>query len=106
VVTFRLTTRPDADGKIWSWVSQRTPDRASRTVRAHRIETGPFSYMRLHWRYTEVEGGVEMRWTQDFAVRPDAPFDDDQITEPLNATTVREMARIKRLVEDTARTGR
>jgi DNA-binding NarL/FixJ family response regulator len=37
--TFRLTMHPDPQGRVWSWVSARTPDPATHTVRAHRVET-------------------------------------------------------------------
>jgi aromatase len=42
---------PDDQGRVWSWTSQRTPDEPSRTVRAHRVETGPFEYMNIFWKY-------------------------------------------------------
>jgi hypothetical protein len=40
-IVFRLTTRPDEDGKVYSWVSERRPDSVTHTVRARRIETEP-----------------------------------------------------------------
>ena len=98
-VRFRLTLRPDDDGNVWSWVSERTPDPVSRTVRARRIETGPFEFMNLHWTYAETDGGVEMRWRQEFEVRPGLPFGNAEMAERLNTNTRREMARIKELVE-------
>ena len=101
-VRFRLTLRPDDDGNVWSWVSERTPDPVSRTVRARRIETGPFEFMNLHWTYTETDGGVEMRWRQEFEVRPGLPFGNAEMAERLNTNTRREMARIKELVEKAA----
>ena len=75
-VRFRLTMYPDENGVSWSWVSERTADPVSRQVRAHRVETGPFEYMRIHWRYTEEAGGTRMTWTQDFAMKPTAPVDN------------------------------
>ena len=101
-VRFRLTLHPDESGAVWSWVSERTPDPVTRTVRAHRIETGPFEHMDIHWTYTETDGGVEMRWRQEFAVRGGLPFGDPEMTERLNTNTRREMARIKELVEKAA----
>ena len=62
---------PTRTGWSWSWVSERTADPATRQVRAHRVETGPFEYMRIHWRYDEVPGGTRMTWVQDFAMKPD-----------------------------------
>ncbi|UNO40778.1 SRPBCC family protein [Streptomyces sp. MST-110588] len=104
-VRFRLTMRPDENGRVWSWVSERTPDPATRTVVARRVETGPFAYMRIRWDYREVPGGVEMRWRQEFAMKPDAPLDDAAMTARINRNSVREMGRIKSLVEERARAG-
>jgi aromatase len=99
-LVFRLTMHPDEEGRVWSWVSERTPDLARREVRAHRIETGPFEYMKIYWEYREVDGGVRMRWVQDFHMKPGAPADDDAMTAHLNRNTAIQMSRIKRLVEE------
>ena len=48
-VRFRLTMHPDDAGNAWSWVSERTTSRATRTVRAQRVETGWFEYMQILW---------------------------------------------------------
>jgi aromatase len=101
-VRFRLSLHPDENGTVWSWVSERTPDPAARVVRARRVETGVFQYMNLFWDYEQVEGGVHMRWVQDFAMKPDAPLDDEGMTDRLNRNTVIQMERIKRLVEEAA----
>ncbi|MFH8788934.1 SRPBCC family protein [Streptomyces roseoverticillatus] len=101
-VRFRLTMFPDEDGKVWSWVSQRKADAATRSVRAHRLEPGPFEFMNISWDYRETGGGVEMRWVQEFRVRPGLPFDDEAMTAHLNAGTKVQMARIKKLVEQAA----
>ncbi|MFC6015912.1 SRPBCC family protein [Plantactinospora solaniradicis] len=86
-VRFRLTMYPDENGVTWSWVSERTADPARREVHAHRVETGPFEYMRIHWRYDEVPGGTRMTWTQDFEMRPTAPVTTAQMTERINANS-------------------
>jgi aromatase len=101
-IRFRLTMHPDEEGRVWSWVSERTPDPAARTVSAHRVETGPFEYMRIHWDYAEVPGGVRMRWVQDFAMKPSAPVDDAGMTARINKNSAVQMARIKSLVEAAA----
>ena len=101
-IRFRLTMHPDPGGRVWSWVSERTPDSTTRTVNAHRIETGPFTYMNLRWEYREVEGGVEMRWIQSFTMKPDAHTDDAGMTDHLNKTTREQMAVIKSRVEKAA----
>ncbi|MCG5219141.1 polyketide cyclase [Streptosporangium sp. KLBMP 9127] len=102
-VRFRLTMHPDEDGNVWSWVSERTPDRRTGTVRAHRVETGPFAYMRIFWEYREVADGVRMRWVQDFRMKPSAPVDDYAMTDHLNRNTVVQMNRIKGIIEAAAR---
>ncbi|GAA3751267.1 hypothetical protein GCM10022225_39580 [Plantactinospora mayteni] len=86
-VRFRLTMYPDENGVTWSWVSERTPDPARREVHAHRVETGPFEYMRIHWRYAEAPGGTRMTWTQDFEMRPTAPVSTAQMTDRINANS-------------------
>ncbi|AWK08769.1 polyketide cyclase [Streptomyces spongiicola] len=101
-VRFRLTLHPDEDGRVWSWVSERTPDPDTRTVRARRIETGPFEHMDIFWTYTATDGGVEMRWRQEFTVRSGLPFGEEEMTDRLNTNTRREMRRIKALVEKAA----
>ncbi|GAB2721623.1 SRPBCC family protein [Kitasatospora kifunensis] len=103
-VTFRLTMHPDEDGVAWSWVSRRTPDPVTRTVKAFRVETGPFEFMDIHWEYTTVaQGGVRMRWVQDFHMKPQAPVDDEGMTAHLNRNTAIQMQLIKERVEAAAR---
>ncbi len=101
-VRFRLTMHPDPNGKVWSWVSERTLEPETRTVRAQRVEPGPFEYMRIQWAYREVEGGVEMTWVQHFEMRPDAPVNDEQMTQRINQNSAIQMERIKRRVEEAA----
>ncbi|SCF14577.1 aromatase [Micromonospora purpureochromogenes] len=98
-VRFRLTMHPDENGIAWSWVSERTTDPASRQVRAHRVETGPFEYMRIHWRYTEEPEGVRMTWVQDFAMKPTAPVDNAGMTARINANSRVQLAVIKERIE-------
>jgi aromatase len=101
-VRFRLSMFPDENGIVWSWVSERTVDPVRREVHAHRVEPGPFEYMRIHWRYTEEPAGTRMTWIQDFAMRPTAPLDDAQMTERLNANTRVQMDIIRDKIERVA----
>ncbi|WP_042371790.1 SRPBCC family protein [Streptacidiphilus neutrinimicus] len=103
-VRFRLTMHPDEDGTVWSWVSERTPDPETRTVSAHRVETGPFEFMDIRWEYREAEdgAGVVMRWIQDFHMKPAAPVDDAGMTAHLNRNTAVQMKLIKEKVEAAA----
>lgn len=102
-VRFRLTMRPDPDGSVWSWVSERTTNPEDRTVAAHRVETGPFEFMQINWDFLTEGTGTRMRWRQRFAARTDAPFDDESITKRINDNTVIQMAVIKEKVEAAAR---
>src|SRR5947199_5237959 len=79
-IRFRLTTHPDPeyDGQVWSWVSERTIDESTHTVKAHRIETGPFDHMNIEWYFEPFEGSTRMRWVQEFSMKPSAPSTDDE----------------------------
>lgn len=101
-VTFRLTMHPDADGKVWSWVSERVTDREKLTVNARRIEPGPFQYMNIRWEYEQTPAGTRMHWTQDFAMKPDAPVDDAGMTEIINRNSPIQMALIRDRIEQVA----
>ncbi|MFD5541250.1 cupin domain-containing protein [Streptomyces sp. NPDC127079] len=99
-VTFRLTMHPDEDGNVWSWVSRRETDRATRTVRSQRIETGFFEYMHLRWTYEPVDDArTRMRWQQDFTMKPQAPVDDTAMQERLNRNTAIQMKAVKHALE-------
>ena len=98
-VVFRLTTRPDDNDVSWSWVSERTPDYDSRTVRARRVETGAFAFMDITWTYTQLPEGVGFHWAQDFAMKPDAPVDDDWMTANITANSLIQQARIRHIIE-------
>jgi aromatase len=102
-VTFRLTMHPDANGKVWSWVSERTTDPAEYRVRAHRVETGPFEYMNIEWTYEPEGSGTRMRWVQDFHMRPDAPVDDEWMTHNINNNSRTQMAVIRDKVSQAVR---
>ena len=100
-ITFRLTTHPDPeyDGQVWTWVSERTVDPDTKSVKAHRVETGPFEYMNIEWYFQPKDGGTEMRWVQEFSMKPSAPANDEQATEYLNKNTKEQMSVIKERLE-------
>lgn len=102
-VLFRLSMHPDANGRVWSWVSERTMDRDAGAVRSHRVETGPFEFMHINWTYREVGAGVEMRWMQEFAMKPEAPVDTKAMTVNINANSVVQLVLIRNRVEELAR---
>ncbi|GIF17797.1 aromatase [Actinoplanes tereljensis] len=101
-VRFRLVMHPDQQGRVWSWVSERTPDPQTRSVRAFRVETGAFSYMNLRWEFHEEPDGVRMRWIQDFEMKPGAHTDDAGMVDYLNRNTKIQQERIKAILEDAA----
>jgi quercetin dioxygenase-like cupin family protein/ribosome-associated toxin RatA of RatAB toxin-antitoxin module len=98
-VRFRLAMHPDENGKVWSWVSERTLDRAARRVVARRVEPGPFEFMNIEWTYEAEGDGTRMRWIQDFRMRPDAPIDTAAMTDRINANTAIQMDVIRQKVE-------
>jgi aromatase len=84
---------------VWSWVSERTVDPRTRTVKARRVETGPFEFMNIEWYYQPVEGGTKMRWVQEFTMKPGAPANDEQMEQYINNNTKTQMAVIKERIE-------
>jgi aromatase len=101
-VKFRLTMHPDKNGKVWSWVSERTTDPTTHSVKAHRVETGPFEFMNIEWYYEPVEGGTKMRWVQEFHMKDDAPVNDDWMENNINTNTKVQMGIIKEKIEKRA----
>ncbi|MFE6869409.1 SRPBCC family protein [Kitasatospora sp. NPDC057692] len=101
-VRFRLTMHPDEDGKVWSWVSERTTDRTELAVSARRVEPGPFEFMDIRWEYAEVPAGTRMRWVQDFAMKPTAPVDDAGMVNHINRNSRIQLQLIREKVEKKA----
>lgn len=103
--TFRLTMHPDDEGRVWSWVSERTWDRERGVVRARRVETGPFEFMNITWTYEELgPDRTLMRWVQDFRMKPDAPVDTAWMTDNINRNSRVQQELIKSKVEQARRT--
>ncbi|MFJ5215969.1 cupin domain-containing protein [Streptomyces sp. NPDC088354] len=99
-VRFRLTMHPDEKGRVWSWVSERTADPATRTVRARRVETGPFEFMNIFWQYEELgPESTRLRWVQDFRMKADAPVDDEGMRQRINGNSKVQMQLIKERLE-------
>ena len=72
-------------------------------MHAYRVETGPFEFMDISWTYRETGGGVEMRWVQEFHMKPGAPVDDATMAEMITKNSAVQMERIKTIVEDAVR---
>ena len=102
-VRFRLALHPDENGKVWSWVSDRTPDVPTRTCRSLRVEPGPFKYMFLFWEYLQTPDGVLLRWVQDFEMKPGVPIDDTGMAARINQNSVIQLKRIKSRIESAVR---
>jgi aromatase len=102
-VRFRITTLPDEDGQVWSWVSERTCDPVTRSADSNRIETGPFSFMKVRWDYTGEGTGTRLRLRHHFALDDDAPLDLASLTERLDKGAPIQLASIKEKIEAAAR---
>ena len=100
-VTFRLTTRPEADGKQWSWVSRRQMNRDRLSTYSERITLSePFERMAIRWWYDDIgENRTMMTWEQEFTVSSDAPVTVEQVTEYLNRQTRQQQQSVKRNLE-------
>jgi aromatase len=99
-VVFRLTMKPAEDGRRYSWVSERVPDPARRQVVARRIETGPFLYMHIVHDFSDTgDGGTRLRWIQDFEMRPNAPFTDQQMAARINRGSEHNLRTHKQVIE-------
>ncbi|PRY70562.1 aromatase [Glaciihabitans tibetensis] len=99
---FRLTMHPDANGTVWSWVSERTLDPIAHRVSARRVEPGPFEHMNIDWTYRHDERGTVMRWVQDFRMRPTAPVDTAAMTKRIDTNSRIQMAIIAQKVQAAA----
>lgn len=98
-ILFRLSMHPDENGTVWSWTSERTMFPDQQMTKSHRVETGPFEYMKIEWYYEPAEGGTKMRWVQDFQMKPTAPVNDQQMEERINTNTKVQMNVIKEKIE-------
>jgi aromatase len=103
-IVFRLTTCPMEDGRSYSWVSERVLDEERHCVNARRIELGPFRYLSIFQSFTEVPGGVELRWVQDFEVAPGAPFTDEQMANRINGNSKVQLQHHREAMESAAAT--
>jgi aromatase len=58
--------------------------------------------MNIRWHYEEVPEGTRMVWTQDFAMKPEAPVDDAWMTDNINRNSKVQMALIRDRIEKAA----
>ena len=102
-VKFRLTMHPDPeyDGKVWTWVSERTMYPEEYRTHSRRIDLSevPFEYMNIDWYFEPANGGTRMRWVQQFAMKANAPATEEQAEEYLNKNTAVQMQAIKERLE-------
>lgn len=99
---FRLTTVPMTDGRTYSWISERVLDEERKCVVARRLELGPFRYMNIVQCFKEQASGVRLRWIQDFEMRDDAPFTDQQMAARINGSSPAHLQNHKRVIEEAA----
>jgi aromatase len=100
---FRLTMFPEEDGKVKSWVSERTVDTSKREARAKRLEPMyPFASMDIHWTYEPLPQGlgVIMTWIQEFEPHENFPFDVYRMESHLNHNTRIQLKAVKQAVEE------
>lgn len=94
-ITFRLT---DDEGK--SWVSKRWLYKDRNFAYASRHEPMfPFQYMKIIWLYTEVEGGIQMTWIQDFKMDAKAKFSDEKVEGFINEHSQHNLKIFKKVIE-------
>jgi aromatase len=97
---FRLTTKPDEQGRTWSWVSWRRLYPGQWRIEAARIEPlCPFASMSIYWTYEEEPEGTWMQWTQQFEMASNAGFTDEAATSYLDLNSKTQMTEIKKYLE-------
>jgi aromatase len=106
-IKFRLETHPDPeyDNKVWSWTSERTVDPETRTAKSRRIDLQniPYERMEIEWYFEPRDDGTEMRWVQDFSMKPDSPTSEEEATNYLNRNTRIQMDVLKERLEEAAK---
>ena len=98
-VRFRLTMPPTRTAWRGAGSANAPPTRPTCEVRARRVETGPFEYMRIRWCYDDGPEGTRMTWVQDFAMKPTAPVDDAAMTARINTNSRVQTAVIEERIE-------
>lgn len=94
-ITFRLT-----DDENKSWVSKRWLYPELKFAYAQRHDPMfPFQYMKIVWLYTEVEGGIQMTWIQDFKMDAGAKFNDEKVEGFINEHSQHNMKIFKKVIE-------
>ncbi len=101
-VTFRLTTHPDETGTQWSWISTRRTDaRHTSTYSERNPSSGPFKHMTIRWWYDSIgDSDTIMTWEQEFTMKPEAPFSEQDAEQHLNNQTRIQQKVIKERVEE------
>jgi aromatase len=100
-IKFKLTTYPDENGRIKSWVSERVINKENYNCEAVRIDPKfPFSFMIIYWEYKSQKNGTLMKWVQKFETDPDSKMTDKQLEEYLNKNTKIQMSVIKEKIEN------
>jgi len=100
-VTFRLTTHPDETGIQWSWVATRKTDPVRRSTYSEREPSdGPFKRMIIRWWYDSLgEADTLMTWEQEFLMKPETSFTEEEAIQYLNKQTHIQQQVIKERIE-------
>ncbi|MFE1167843.1 SRPBCC family protein [Nocardiopsis sp. NPDC058789] len=102
-IRFRITKVPDEEGRVMTWVSDRTMDREAGQTRAARVETGPFEFMHIVWDYEQEPEGVRLTWNYEFAVKPECPWSEDRMEQHFDESVPEEMSKVRERIEARAR---
>ncbi|WP_159943630.1 MULTISPECIES: SRPBCC family protein [unclassified Nocardiopsis] len=99
---FRVVKQDD-QGRVWSWVSERTVDPAEGKAWSHRGQLEGFEYVKIHWDFEAVPEGTRLTWSHHFVLKPDAPFTEEQVVAKYQRDLPIEMEEIKNKIEEIAR---
>lgn len=99
-IVFRLTTKPNEEGRVYSWQAVRRIDHDNYQTFSVRQDAFPFSYMKIHWTYDPLDDHVtEMTWIQEFDMDPNSDVTAEQAENYINSNTVVQMKIIKEKIE-------
>lgn len=99
-IIFELTTYPDEEGKVWTWISERFIYKDEKRIVAKRIyPLSPFQEMTIEWKYLDNGDATEMLWIQKFEIDPQVALSENTIRDYLNKTSKEQMQAIKKNIE-------
>ena len=103
---FTVTMRPDERGGSHGWTAERVVDRAARTARMHQVAGHAFDFLHVHWRYRQLDEGVELNWGPAFRAHHYMPNAAHAMVGVLQRTVPLQLAHVKQQVERAAEAAR